>query len=109
MHVQVHFGPGDVGDWHDHPGFVLIAVRSGTLTFYDPDCTAHRLCPGEAFVEAGGPTKAVNEGPRSRYARYVVPEGSPRIVPPTRRAAHARHRKGGAAGCGGRVSRPEAA
>jgi quercetin dioxygenase-like cupin family protein len=84
VHVQeVTFAPGDLVDWHDHPGFALIAVKSGTMTFYDSDCGAHRIGPGKAFVESGGPTKAANEGTVEAliYVTYVVPQGSPRIVP----------------------------
>jgi quercetin dioxygenase-like cupin family protein len=84
VHVQeAKFQPGDVVDWHNHPGFALIAVKSGTMSFYDPDCTRHLIGPGEAFVESGGPTKAVNEGSVEAlfYVTYVVPQGSPRIVP----------------------------
>jgi quercetin dioxygenase-like cupin family protein len=83
VHVQEsRFSPGDVVDWHHHPGFALIAVKSGTMTFYDPDCSAHRIGPGQAFVESGGPTKAANEGSAEAlfYVTYVVPQGSPRIV-----------------------------
>jgi quercetin dioxygenase-like cupin family protein len=84
VHVQeVTFEPRDFVDWHDHPGFALIAVKSGEMTFLDPDCTKHVVGPGEAFVESGGPTYAVNEGaqPALFYVTYVVPKGSPRIVP----------------------------
>ena len=63
VHMQeARFAPSDVVDWHNHPGFALIAVKSGTMSFYDPDCTRHLVGPGEAFVEANGPTKAANEG-----------------------------------------------
>jgi quercetin dioxygenase-like cupin family protein len=84
VHVQeVRFAPGDVVDWHNHPGFALIAVKSGTMTFFDPDCTEHVVGPGQAFVESGGPTKAVNEGSAEAlfYVTYVVPQGAPRTVP----------------------------
>jgi quercetin dioxygenase-like cupin family protein len=83
VHVQeVRFAPGDVVDWHDHPGFALISVKSGTMTFY-MGCEAHVTGPGEATVESGGPTKAVNEGTTEAlfYVTYVVPKGSPRTVP----------------------------
>jgi quercetin dioxygenase-like cupin family protein len=83
VHVQeTSFSPGDVVDWHHHPGFALIAVKSGTMTFYDPDCSTHQVGPGQAFVETGGPTKAVNEGNTEAlfYVTYLVPQGSPRIV-----------------------------
>jgi quercetin dioxygenase-like cupin family protein len=84
VHVQeARFQPGDTVDWHNHPGFALIAVKSGTMTFYDPDCTAHRIGPGQAIVESGGPTKTANEGTTEAlfYVTYVVPKGSPRTVP----------------------------
>ena len=84
VHVQeARFAPGDVVDWHNHPGFALIAVQSGTMTFLDPDCTAHTVGPGQAFVESGGPTKAINRGNVEAlfYVTYVVPQGSPRTVP----------------------------
>jgi quercetin dioxygenase-like cupin family protein len=84
VHVQeARFQPGDLVDWHNHPGFALIAVKAGTMTFYDPDCSAHRVGPGQAFVESGGPTKTANEGSSEGliYVTYVVPHGSPRIVP----------------------------
>ena len=83
VHVQeATFAPGDAVDWHDHPGFALIAVKSGTMTFYH-GCRAHVRGPGQAIVETGGPTKAVNEGTTEAlfYVTYVVPEGSPRTVP----------------------------
>jgi 1,6-anhydro-N-acetylmuramate kinase len=81
VHMQeVRFSPGDFIDWHHHPGFAVIAVKSGTMTFLGPDCTADRVGPGEAVVESGGPTYAVNEGSEEAltYATYVVPKGSPR-------------------------------
>jgi quercetin dioxygenase-like cupin family protein len=84
VHVSdATFDPGDFVDWHDHPGFALIAVKSGQMTFLDPDCTRHVVGPGKAFVESGGPTYAVNEGTQKAlfYVTYVVPKGSPRIVP----------------------------
>jgi quercetin dioxygenase-like cupin family protein len=84
VHVQeVTFDPGDFVDWHNHPGFALIAVKSGQMTFLDPDCTEHVVGPGKAFVESGGPTYAVNEGTEKAlfYITYVVPKSSPRTVP----------------------------
>jgi hypothetical protein len=83
VHVQeANFEPGDFVDWHDHPGFALIAVKTGTMTFIDPDCTEHVIGPGKAIVESGGPTYAVNRGTERAtfYVTYVVPKGSPRII-----------------------------
>jgi quercetin dioxygenase-like cupin family protein len=81
--IEARLAPGDFVDWHNHPGFALIAVQSGTMTFLDPDCTAHVIGPGKAFVESGGPTFAVNEGTAEAvlYVTFVVPQGSPLTVP----------------------------
>jgi hypothetical protein len=83
VHVQeANFEPGDFVDWHDHPGFALIAVKTGTMTFIDQNCTEHVIGPGKATVESGGPTYAVNRGIERAtfYITYVVPKGSPRII-----------------------------
>jgi hypothetical protein len=83
VHVQeANFEPGDFVDWHDHPGFALIAVKTGTMTFIDQNCTEHVIGPGKATVESGGPTYAVNRGTERAtfYVTYVVPKGSPRII-----------------------------
>jgi hypothetical protein len=83
VHVQeANFEPGDFVDWHDHPGFALIAVKTGTMTFIDQNCTEHVIGPGKATVESGGPTYAVNRGTERAtfYITYVVPKGSPRII-----------------------------
>lgn len=37
---EARFQRGDLVDWHNHPGFALLAVNAGTMTFYDPDCSA---------------------------------------------------------------------
>jgi hypothetical protein len=83
VHVQeANFEPGDFVDWHAHPGFALIAVKTGTMTFIDQDCTEHVIGPGKATVESGGPTYAVNRGTERAtfYITYVVPKSSPRII-----------------------------
>ena len=83
VHVQeVRFAPGNVADWHDHPGFALVAVKSGTVTFFH-GCDREVRGAGQAIVEPGGPTKAINEGSTEAvvYVTFVVPEGSPPTVP----------------------------
>lgn len=79
---EVTFAPGEAVDWHDHPGFALIAVRSGTMTFY-LGCKKVVRGPGAADIETGGPTKAVNEGSTEAVFAItcVVPRGSPRTLP----------------------------
>lgn len=69
--------------WHSHPGVVLVTVLSGTVTFYQADCSsiAHGL--GTSFVEANGDTGlARNESattPAIVYVTYLVPAGAPAL------------------------------
>ncbi len=63
-HLQIV--PGGHGGWHSHPGPSIIAVKSGTATFYD-DCddaaTPHVYPAGTGFVEDAGCVHIlVNEG-----------------------------------------------
>jgi hypothetical protein len=67
---EVTFAPGEAVDWHDHPGFALIAVRSGTMTFY-LGCKKVVRGPGAADIETGSPTKLrrSTRGARRRSSR----------------------------------------
>ena len=60
------FDPGGHSGWHMHPGPSVVAVKSGTATYYsgdDPTCTPHVVQAGEGFVEASGHVHIVrNEG-----------------------------------------------
>ena len=72
------FEPGGHSGWHGHRGIVLIAIKSGELTWYDSDCRAVRYTAGQAFTEAGGDKVLVrNEGtvPAEVGITYVVPKG----------------------------------
>ncbi len=54
----ITFAPGSYSGWHHHPGFVLVAVKSGEVTNVDSQCNATTYGPsspnGSAFVEYGG-------------------------------------------------------
>jgi quercetin dioxygenase-like cupin family protein len=54
---QFVFGPGSATGWHHHPGVVVIAIQSGSLTFWDSDCQATTYGPGlpngSVFFEGG--------------------------------------------------------
>jgi hypothetical protein len=77
--VRVHtltIDPGGRTGWHHHPGFVLVAVKEGTVTAFDPDCNATPHPAGTAFVEYGDiPLEVRNLGttPATVYATYVDP------------------------------------
>ena len=45
--------PGSTG-WHSHPGPVVVIIKSGTMTFYEEDCTVRIYEAGDAFVDEGG-------------------------------------------------------
>jgi len=66
--------------WHSHPGVVLVTVTSGTVTFYQSDCSFSRYPAGSSFVESNGATGfARNESttdPAVVYVTYVVPVGA---------------------------------
>jgi len=66
--------------WHSHPGVVLVTVTSGTVTFYQSDCSFIRYPAGSSFVESNGATGfARNESttdPAVVYVTYIVPVGA---------------------------------
>jgi quercetin dioxygenase-like cupin family protein len=46
--------PGGDGGWHQHNGYVLVTVSSGTASFYDrddPSCASHRYVAGDGVLE----------------------------------------------------------
>jgi quercetin dioxygenase-like cupin family protein len=66
--------------WHSHPGVVLVTVTSGTVTFYQADCSFVSYPAGSSFVESNGATGlARNESttdPAMVYVTYIVPVGA---------------------------------
>ena len=77
--------PGGHGGWHSHPGPSIIAVRSGTATFYD-DCVdfVPQVYPaGTGFVEDAGCVHLLaNEGnvDLEVVVMQIVPHGAPRRI-----------------------------
>jgi quercetin dioxygenase-like cupin family protein len=70
------FAPGGSSGWHHHPGVVVVVVESGTITFYDENCTFEVHHAGEAFVESSDePGLAKNAGTVNAvvHATYIVP------------------------------------
>jgi len=84
---MTHFkvAPGANGGWHSHPGPSIIAVKSGTATFYD-DCVEfipQHFPAGTGFVEDAGCVHIlVNEGDVDLEVVVVqiVPRGAPRRI-----------------------------
>ena len=46
---QITFAPGSFSGWHHHPGFVIVSVASGAVTFTS-DCISKTYGPGRLWV-----------------------------------------------------------
>ena len=84
--THLEIPPGGHGGWHSHPGPSIIAVKSGTATFYD-DCIDPEIPmvfpAGTGFVEdAGCVHLLVNEGDVDLevVVMQIVPRGAPRRI-----------------------------
>jgi hypothetical protein len=52
--VKLTFEPGDVVDWHVHPGPVIVIVDDGTLHVTSAgDCVRRPYGPSEVYIEQG--------------------------------------------------------
>ena len=75
--------PGGYSGWHSHPGYGIVAVRSGIVAIYDgddPTCSPKYVSAGEVFIEEPGHVHFVrNEGTVAyeAYATFVLPVGVP--------------------------------
>lgn len=79
--ASVTIDPLGSSGWHEHPGIVLVTVKSGTVTFYRDNCSPTTYAPGTSFIETfgNGPGLARNESsttPAVLYATYIVPTGA---------------------------------
>ena len=79
--VTVDVAPGGNSGWHEHPGIVLVSVKSGTITFYDKTCAGTPHPAGTTFVEANGDGPGIgrNESttvPVQLVVTYLVPTGA---------------------------------
>jgi len=81
---QFVFSPGAYSGWHHHPGLVLIAVQSGSVTFWDSECNSKTYGPGlpngAVLIEADDtPGQVTSTGGATTYVTYVVPKASPAV------------------------------
>jgi quercetin dioxygenase-like cupin family protein len=72
--TSITVAPGGSFGWHTHPGPVLVAVASGTLSLYEAHhrgCRKSSVTAGQGFVEGGGDVHlANNEG--SKPVRIIA-------------------------------------
>ena len=82
-HATVTIDPLGHSGWHSHPGVVLVTVASGTVTFYDADCSFNVYPAGSSFVESNGATglarNTSSTTPAVVYVTYIVPAGAPAL------------------------------
>jgi hypothetical protein len=78
---QFVFSAGANSGWHHHPGLVLIAVQSGSVTFWDSQCNTKTYGPGlpNGAVLIDGddtPGRVTSTDGATTYVTYVVPKAS---------------------------------
>jgi len=78
----IAFAPGAQSGWHSHPGPVFIAVKEGTMTFYesdDPNCEPIVRSAGQGYLDIGDHAHiARNEtaAPAMNVVTYFAPPGA---------------------------------
>ena len=75
--------PGDVGDWHYHPGYVFNVVTAGEIVVEDGCGGEDSYDAGDAFeVMDGRVHRAINRGSVDavEYNMFVNPAGTPLTV-----------------------------
>jgi len=78
--ATVVFGPGGSSGWHHHPGFVIVSVKSGSVTVWHSDCSQETYGAGSAFVETGDdPGQVTSVDGATNYVTYVVPNVTPLV------------------------------
>ena len=78
------FAVGGQTGWHHHPGIVLVAVQSGSVTVWDSHCEAKTYGPGLAngavFTESGDePGLVTSAGGALVYATLIAPKADPPV------------------------------
>ena len=83
---RVDIAPGGRSGWHHHPGVVIVAVQTGTVTYVNARCDATAYGAGSpngsVFVESGDdPHEARNltAQPATVYATFVAPDADPGV------------------------------
>ena len=73
---------GGTSGWHHHPGIVIIAVESGSVTFWNSHCKKTTYGPGlpngAVFTESGDkPGQVTSSGGSTTYATIITPSADP--------------------------------
>ena len=75
--VTVVYEAGQTSGWHAHAGLHAVAVVSGELAVYGPDCTRQAVVPGQPYVGGRELHLARNESDRpvDMIVTYLNPAG----------------------------------
>ncbi len=81
---KIVYSPGGRSGWHHHPGIVIAAVQSGSVTFTHSDCSSKTYGPGlpngAVFVEGGDdPSQVSSTSGATLYVTYVAPSADPPV------------------------------
>jgi quercetin dioxygenase-like cupin family protein len=83
---RIDIAPGGRSGWHHHPGVVIVAVESGTVTYVDSDCDAISYGAGSphgsVFVESGDRSheaRNLTGKPATVYATFIAPDADPGV------------------------------
>ena len=81
---QIVLGANSYSGWHHHPGVVIVAVQSGSVTWWDSDCHGTTYGPtspnGSVFTEGGDePGQATSTTGATVYVTYIAPSATPPV------------------------------
>ena len=81
---RLTFAAGAYSGWHHHPGIIIVAVESGTLTLADSNCGSRTYGPGQpngsVFIEGHDtPQQATSASGAVVYVTYVAPSADPPV------------------------------
>lgn len=81
---RLTFAAGAYSGWHHHPGVVIVAVASGSVTLMDANCASKTYGPGQpnggVFIEGHyAAQQAVSPNGATVYVTYVAPSAQPPV------------------------------
>lgn len=81
---KIVFDAGGSSGWHHHPGLVIAAVQSGSVTVWDSNCNQTTYGPGlpngSVFTESGDePGLATSSGGATSYVTFIAPSADPPV------------------------------
>ena len=84
---RLTFAAGGFTGWHRHPGVLVVAVQSGSVTLVDSDCTSKTYGPGmpdgAVFIDGfDHPHEARSTSGATLWVTYVAPTAAFRFEEP---------------------------